>query len=94
MPTHPARARELLGKGRAVVVGHTPFVIRLKDRGAEASEVAGVAVRIDPGSKGTGLVLTDEEPEWGPDGGKARCSVSSFGSICSSVGGGRVCTAV
>lgn len=71
MPTHPARARELLGKGRAVVVRHTPFVIRLKDRSAEASEVAGVAVRIDPGSKGTGLVLTDDKRDWGADGGKA-----------------------
>ncbi|WP_273634034.1 RNA-guided endonuclease IscB [Streptomyces muensis] len=58
MPCHPARARELLAKGRAVVARHTPFVIRLKDREAENSVVPGVAVRIDPGSKGTGIAVT------------------------------------
>lgn len=58
MPCHPARARELLAKGRAVVVRHTPFAIRLKDREAQESSVSGVAVRIDPGSKGTGIAVT------------------------------------
>ncbi|MFZ3469823.1 RRXRR domain-containing protein [Streptomyces sp. 2.9] len=33
-PNTPARARELLRHGRAVVARHTPFVIRLKDRTA------------------------------------------------------------
>ena len=32
MPRHPARARKLLGKGRAVVVRLRPFTIRLRDR--------------------------------------------------------------
>ncbi|MGR6971129.1 RRXRR domain-containing protein [Streptomyces cynarae] len=32
MPCHPARARELLRKGRAVVARLVPFTIRLKDR--------------------------------------------------------------
>ncbi|MFI1409745.1 RNA-guided endonuclease IscB [Streptomyces sp. NPDC020707] len=63
MPCHPARARELLGKGRAVVARQVPFTIRLEDRTFAASEVDGVQVRIDPGSKGTGLVLTDEKKE-------------------------------
>lgn len=36
----------------------TPFVIRLKDRDAEKSEVEGVAVRIDPGSRETGIAIT------------------------------------
>ncbi|MFI5800277.1 RNA-guided endonuclease IscB [Streptomyces sp. NPDC051677] len=58
MPCHPARARELLAKGRAVVARHTPFVIRLRDRVAKDSVVPGVAVRIDPGSKGTGIAVT------------------------------------
>ncbi|MFI7405876.1 RNA-guided endonuclease IscB [Streptomyces sp. NPDC049541] len=58
MPCHPARARKLLAKGRAVVVRHTPFVIRLRDREAKESTVSGVAVRIDPGSKGTGIAVT------------------------------------
>jgi hypothetical protein len=63
MPCHPARARELLGKGRAVVARQVPFTIRLKDRTLAESEVGGVQLRIDPGSKGTGLALTDEKKE-------------------------------
>ncbi|WP_405960956.1 RNA-guided endonuclease IscB [Streptomyces sp. NBC_00024] len=63
MPCHPSRARELLGKGRAVVARQVPFTIRLKDRTHAESEVDGLQLRIDPGSKGTGLVLTDEKKE-------------------------------
>ncbi|MFJ9181080.1 RNA-guided endonuclease IscB [Streptomyces sp. NPDC102360] len=63
MPCHPARARELLRKGRAVVARQVPFVIRLKDRTVSESVVDGVQLRIDPGSKGTGFALTDEKPE-------------------------------
>ncbi|MCL8016356.1 RNA-guided endonuclease IscB [Streptomyces sp. AS02] len=63
MPCHPARARELLGKKRAVVARQVPFTIRLKDRTRAESAVDGVQLRIDPGSKGTGLVLTDEKKE-------------------------------
>ncbi|MFD8911235.1 RNA-guided endonuclease IscB [Streptomyces sp. NPDC059575] len=68
MPCHPARARELLRKGRAAVVRRTPFVIRLKDRALADSEVDGVQLRIDPGSKGTGMALTDEKTETAEDG--------------------------
>ncbi|WP_369235104.1 RNA-guided endonuclease IscB [Streptomyces sp. R21] len=60
MPCHPARARELLRRGRAVVARYTPFTIRIKDRLVENSEVAGVVVRIDPGSKATGIAVTDD----------------------------------
>jgi 5-methylcytosine-specific restriction endonuclease McrA len=45
-----------------VVARHTPFTIRLKDRLVENSVVAGVAARIDPGSKATGISVTDEVP--------------------------------
>ncbi|MFF7761179.1 RNA-guided endonuclease IscB [Streptomyces griseorubiginosus] len=69
MPCHPARARELLGKGRAVVARQVPFVIRLKDRTLAESEVDGLCLRIDPGSKGTGLALTDEKQETDAQGG-------------------------
>ncbi|MEV5435086.1 RNA-guided endonuclease IscB [Streptomyces sp. NPDC052682] len=61
MPCHPARARELLRKGRAAVARQVPFTIRLKDRARSEARVTGVQLRIDPGSKGTGLVLTDEK---------------------------------
>ncbi|OOC55600.1 MULTISPECIES: RNA-guided endonuclease IscB [Nocardiopsis] len=56
-PTHPARARKLLAKGRAVVARHTPFVIRIKDRTTAESEVGGVEVGVDPGSRHTGLAV-------------------------------------
>jgi 5-methylcytosine-specific restriction endonuclease McrA len=55
-PCHPARARKLLAAGRAVVHRHTPFVIRITDREAVGSTVAGVEIGIDPGSKTTGIV--------------------------------------
>ena len=62
MPCHPARARRLLGKGRAVVVRLHPFTIRLRDRvgGGETQEVA---LKIDPGAKTTGLALVREDGE-------------------------------
>ncbi|MFI0447438.1 RNA-guided endonuclease IscB [Actinomadura sp. 6N118] len=56
-PCHPARARELLRKGRAVVHRHTPFVIRLKDRTAATCQVDGVELGVDPGSKHTGIAV-------------------------------------
>lgn len=68
MPCHPARARELLARGRAVVVRHTPFTIRIKDRTRSESNVPGVQLRIDPGSRGTGIALTDTTREYAPDG--------------------------
>ena len=57
MPCHPARARQLLRNGRAVVAHASPFVIRLKDRTIEDSAVDGVQVGIDPGSRHTGISL-------------------------------------
>ncbi|MFF0202511.1 RNA-guided endonuclease IscB [Streptomyces sp. NPDC005017] len=68
MPCHPARARELLGKGRAAVARQVPFTIRLKDRAHARSEVDGVQLRIDPGSRGAGLALTDERKQTNKDG--------------------------
>ncbi|MEV6036794.1 RNA-guided endonuclease IscB [Nonomuraea sp. NPDC052116] len=56
-PCAPARARHLLKKGRAVVHRHTPFVIRLKDRTIDSSEVDGVELGVDPGSKHTGIAV-------------------------------------
>ncbi|MEV1020363.1 RRXRR domain-containing protein [Streptomyces sp. NPDC050264] len=44
MPCHPARARELLGKERAVVARQVPFTIRLRDRTHSESE-AGLVQR-------------------------------------------------
>lgn len=38
MPTHPARARQLLRSGRAICVRRTPFTIRLGDRDRGATQ--------------------------------------------------------
>ncbi|MEV8252093.1 RNA-guided endonuclease IscB [Microbacterium sp. NPDC076768] len=60
-PTRPGRARELLSKGRAVVIRVAPvFTIRLKDRSEEGSVVDGVVVGVDPGSVGTGIAVVVE----------------------------------
>lgn len=56
-PTTPARARKMLKSGRAIVARHTPFVIRLKDRISAESEVDGVELGIDPGSRHTGIAV-------------------------------------
>ena len=57
MPTTPKRARLLLARGRAVVHRVKPFVIRLRDRQVERSALQPVALKIDPGSRTTGMAL-------------------------------------
>jgi 5-methylcytosine-specific restriction endonuclease McrA len=54
---HPARARELLRKGRAVVFRRFPFTILLKDRQLEESVVHAHQVKLDPGSRTTRMAL-------------------------------------
>jgi hypothetical protein len=66
MPCTPKRARLLLKRGRAVVHRVAPFVIRLKDRCVEDSILQPLALKIDPGSKTTGIALARvEETEEG-----------------------------
>jgi hypothetical protein len=55
MPCHPARARELLNKSRAAVYKRYPFTIILKDR--VGGDVQPVELKLDPGSKTTGIAL-------------------------------------
>lgn len=62
MPCHAARARELLAKGKAVVVRLYPFVIRLKHNPVEpATQPA--TLKIDPGAKTTGMGIVRVRPE-------------------------------
>jgi 5-methylcytosine-specific restriction endonuclease McrA len=56
-PCTEKRARKLLDSGRARVHRLVPFVIRLVDRTAEESVVHHHTIRIDPGSKTTGLAV-------------------------------------
>src|SRR5437016_3898395 len=66
MPCTPKRARLLLARGRAVVHRVKPFVIRLRDRRVEDSTLQPLALKIDPGSKTTGMALVRvEETEAG-----------------------------
>ena len=58
MPCHPARARELLRKGRTAVYRRTPFTIILKNR--QRGDSQPVELKVDPGSKTTGLCLVGE----------------------------------
>ena len=61
MPCSEKRARQLLGLGRAVVHKVRPFTIRLKDRLAVDSALQSLQIKIDPGSKTTGLAVVREE---------------------------------
>ena len=56
MPCHAARARELLRKGRAIVVRRYPFVIRLKNNPDQPGSQP-VAIKLDPGAETTGIAL-------------------------------------
>lgn len=55
-PCHPARARQLLRDGRAAVYRREPFTIILKEAKPNA-EPQPIRLKIDPGSKMTGIVL-------------------------------------
>ena len=58
MPCSEKRARLLLSRGRAVVHRMIPFTIRLRDR--EEGECQPLHLKLDPGSKQTGLGLVLE----------------------------------
>lgn len=55
MPCQPARARELLQKGKAAVFRRQPFTIILKDRISGTVQVS--QIKLDPGSKTTGIAV-------------------------------------
>jgi len=60
-PCHPARARELMKKGRAKVFKCYPFTIVLPDRIIEESTTHSHRIKIDPGSKTSGIAVIQEE---------------------------------
>ena len=61
MPCSEKRARLLLSRKRAVVHRVTPFTIRLKDRRVEVCHLQSLALKLDPGSKTTGMALARVE---------------------------------
>jgi 5-methylcytosine-specific restriction endonuclease McrA len=59
-PVHPGRARILLKSGKAAVLKRYPFTIVLKAK-IEQPHLAGLRLKLDPGSKTTGIALLDEQ---------------------------------
>ena len=57
MPCSEKRARKLLESGRARVHRLIPFAIRLVDRDVSESELQALGIKLDPGSKTTGMAL-------------------------------------
>ncbi|NJN65774.1 MAG: HNH endonuclease, partial [Chloroflexaceae bacterium] len=55
MPCHPARVRHLLKRGKAAVFRRAPFTIILRER--EGGETQPMELKLDPGSKTTGIAL-------------------------------------
>lgn len=60
-PIHPAEARILLDNGKAAVYKQYPFTIILKHANKDKNADTGkYRIKIDPGSKTTGLAITDK----------------------------------
>ncbi len=58
-PVHPGRARLLLKQGKAAVYLRYPFTIILK-RTAEQPDLQPLHVKLDPGSRVTGIALIND----------------------------------
>ncbi len=59
-PTHPARARQLLRKGKAAVYRRYPFIIILKREVPEPGTQP-LRLKIDPGSQTTGIAIINND---------------------------------
>jgi hypothetical protein len=70
MPCSEKRARLLLERGRARVHRLVPFTIRLVDRLQEESALQPVRLKLDPGSKTTGIALVREFEETNAETGE------------------------
>lgn len=58
-PVHPGRARILLSQGKAAILKRFPFTIVLKTA-IEEPQVQPLRVKLDPGSKTTGLAIVND----------------------------------
>lgn len=63
MPCSEKRARLLLNRGRARVHRVVPFVIRLVDRLLADSDVQPLTLKLDPGSRFTGMALVRQQAQ-------------------------------
>lgn len=76
MPCSEKRARLLLERGRARIHRMFPFTIRLVDRTREDSQLQDVCLKLDPGSKVTGMALVREDETTDTNTGEIRRSAS------------------
>jgi len=76
MPCSQKRARKMLSSGRARVHRLVPFVIRLTDRRVADCTLQPLRVKLDPGSKTTGLALVRESEAINTETGEIECSIS------------------
>lgn len=74
MPCSEKRARLLLDRGRAVVVKIYPFTIRLKDR--VGGEVQPLRIKLDPGSRYTGIAVVRESEAIDKDTGEIKIKLT------------------
>ena len=72
MPCTGKRARLLLERKRAVIHKLHPFTIRLKDRLLEDSELQDLTLKLDPGSKTTGIAVVEEKEVVDPSTGESK----------------------
>jgi len=73
-PTHPAKARKLLKTGRAKVFRRYPFTIIIQDLEVENCVTHNHQLKIDLGSKTTGLaILQENQVLWGAE---LRCDLN------------------
>ena len=74
MPCSEKRARLLLERGRARVHRLVPFTIRLVDREQEDCALQPVRLKLDPGSKTTGVALVRDSEDVDADTGEVQRS--------------------
>lgn len=74
MPCTEKRARLLLERGRARVHRLVPMVIRLVDREVASCELQPLRLKLDPGSKTTGLALVRDTQVIDPQSGEVQTS--------------------
>ena len=75
MPCSEKRARKLLARGRARVHRLMPFSIRLVDRTVNESVLQPVRIKLDPGSKTTGIALVRESATVNEETGEIHTTV-------------------
>ena len=81
MPCSEKRARKLLEAGRARVHRMMPFAIRLIDRYVEGCERQPIKIKLDPGSRTTGIALVRESAVTDSDSGEVSTTAHCLNLI-------------